>query len=55
MNFNEIILNYQALDKTGKIVDLIATFTLPVAGIFLFIKIVLGAVVMVYVAKKIWR
>jgi hypothetical protein len=54
MNFNEIILNYQALDSLNNIVNLQATFTLPLAGLFLFVKVALGLWVMISVAK-LWK
>lgn len=55
MNFNEITLDYQVLDSADNIVDLTATFTLPLAGPFLFFKVALGLFIIIYVAKKIWR
>lgn len=55
MNFNEILLHYQVLDSADNVVNLTATFTLPLAGIFFFVKIALGACIMIYVAKKLWR
>ncbi len=55
MNFNQIILHYQVLNRFNRVVNLTATFTLPIAGIFLFVKIFLGAVIIIYVAKNIWR
>jgi hypothetical protein len=33
----------------------VETITLPLAGPFLFLKIALGAFIIIYVAKKIWR
>ncbi|MFA5162995.1 MAG: hypothetical protein WC441_00535 [Patescibacteria group bacterium] len=55
MNFNEILLHYQVLDSADNVVNLTATFTLPLAGPFFFLKIALGAVIIIYVAKKLWR
>jgi|GEM_PF-2446654 hypothetical protein len=54
MPFNEIILNYQVLDSLNNIVNLQATFILPLAGLFLFVKVVLGLWIMISVAK-LWK
>jgi hypothetical protein len=55
MNFNEILFHYQVLDSTDNIINLTATFVLPIAGLFFFVKIALGAIIIIYVAKKIWK
>ena len=36
MNFNEILFHYQVLDSADNIVNLTATFVLPIAGLFFF-------------------
>lgn len=55
MNFNEVLFHYQVLDHADNVVNLTATFILPIAGLFLVVKIFLGAVIIIYVGKKLWR
>ena len=55
MNFNEVLFHYQVLDNANNVVNLTATFILPIAGLFFVIKIILGAVIIIYVGKNLWR
>ncbi len=33
----------------------VETTTLPIAGLFFFVKIIFGAIIIIYVGKKLWR